>query len=347
MSRSSGFGVLFGLLALAGCAHAPATPPETGAADPAAEAARAPAEPIGFAVDATHTEPWGLRVARHKTLPSPRGERESLHFDSEEDSRIWLTPGKDGRVVVHEVLARHHFGRNGEDEEEPVMTALLGVPIAMELSREGRFIDAVDAPSTLAALSKNWPGPDSAFERMPPQLFSRELERDWRLGAQVYLEQPVRPGDVVYTLQSISLPQLPGKYVAVAETFDRPVVRADGRREVSSAQLLFGRRDPRWPAARAKLAASMEAVGIDDDDVLLDFLGKGDSRIDPATLEVFRASTEGEGIYPLPTPRGAFPLRFQIEEVAGSITAPPLPPEGSGKRADPARSVQLMPRPAR
>lgn len=320
--------------ALAGCATAAPAPekpqqaPDAGAAPTAQAAAELPLGPlIPFKFQPEVQKPWGLRVARHRTLPAPPGsDGAALHFDSEEDSRLWTVREPDGNYVLEEVLAGHNETKNGDPDEDPVLVALTGVKVGMRISPEGKFVSAVDPDKVVKDIAGHWPGGQSGFERLPPEVFAKELERDWRLGAQVYFERPVHVNEAVYSLLSVSLPQLPSKYVAVAERFGAPRARPDGASEVSSTQELFGRGDPRWMAARQQLAPLMQALQIGDDEVLVDFKGQGGETIGLTSMQVYASNYEGEGIFPLEVHgRGSFPLRFQVEEVAGSIAPPPVP----------------------
>ena len=123
---------------------------------------------------------------------------------------------------------------------------------------------------------------------------------------------------------SLSLPQLPAQYVVVAETF-LPPSQEGGRTLAVGKEEMFGRSDPRYPLAMAQLSKLLTSLSVGEDEVLQEFSGTGSETVDVSTLEVTTSGYSGEGIYPLVTPRGRFPLRFQIEEVAGSIPPPAIP----------------------
>jgi len=308
--------------ALVGCATAKPAPT---AVKSQAAAPSGPVIPFAFAPPLDH--PWGLRVARHRTLPPPPGtDGQALHFDSEEDSRITVTRPGHGDFVLTETLARHAETKNGDPNPDAVMVALTGIPVRTQVSPEGLFRGAVGAAQTVRQIAQNWPGGgNAAFANLPPEVFTQELERDWRLGAEVYFTRPIHVGEPVYSLLSVSLPQLPGKYVAVAERFAAPVSRGDGTRQVTSTQEIFGKRDARWPAAHAALESLMKSLGVSDDDVLDRFQGQGGETVGVRSLQVYSASYEGEGVFPLTTARGSFPLRFRVEEIAGAIDPPAIP----------------------
>jgi hypothetical protein len=319
---------------LGGCATTPATPATSAASEGATTSTPAPiGGEIPFRFQPDVQKPWGLRVARHRTLPAPPGAEGSLHFDTEEDSRLWASRAPTGEWILDEVLTRHSETKNGEPDEDPILQALQGVTVGMEITPEGKFKSAVDPARAVQQIARRTPG----GEQLPAEEFAKEVERDWRLGAQVYFEQPVRVNQPVYSLLSVSLPQLPGRYVAVAETFAAPVPASGGGQKVTSSEQIFGRADPRWSAARAKLAPLMQQVGITEDQLLEEFAGTGSETVGVQTLQVFSSGYHGEGVFPLATPRGNFKLRFEVEEVAGEIAAPPIP-------TDPGQTAQLLPR---
>jgi hypothetical protein len=318
------------LLLPLGCTHAapkPTPAPGPSALESVAAAVSTPAETPGSALPFRFApepqKPWGLRVQRHRTLPSPRGEGESLHFDSEENSRISASHQPDGKWVLREVLTSHTETRNGDPDEDPVLTALTGVEVALTLHPDGRFDQATDPATLVKQLAKNWPAdhPEGGFTDMPPAELAKELERDWRLGSQVYLDGPIRTHETVYTLMNVNLPQLPGRYVVVTERFDEPAGKL-----ATGVQHLFGRHDARYTAARAKLRPLMAELGIADTEILDEFHGTGSETVDLQSLMLVEGHLEGAGIYPLTTPRGTFPLKFETEEVSGAIPAPALPP---------------------
>lgn len=323
-----------GMLAT-GCATAPPAGP--GATEAPASPAAA-SQPVGgevpfrFQPDVQHA--WGLRVARHRTLPAPPGAEGSLHFDTEEDSRLWAEKRPDGNWVLNEVLTGHSETKNGEPDEDPVLRALQGVTVGMEIGPDGHFKGAVDPARTVQQIARRTPG----GEQLPADEFAKEVERDWRLGAQVYFDQKIHVNEPVYSLLSVSLPQLPGRYVAVAERFAAPVASPGGGQRVTSTEALFGRTDPRWPAARERLAPLMQQLGITEDQLLEEFAGTGGETVGLESLQVFSSSYHGEGVFPLATPRGSFKLRFEIEEVAGEIAPPSIPLDAAQTaRADPRR----------
>ena len=195
------------LLSLVGCvttsgdAKGDSAPPSPGEADggqatkPSDAAAtqvvtKGPLIPFKFAPN--ENQPWGLRVARHRTLPSPNGNQEPLHFDSEENSRIWAVK-KDGNWVLDENLTSYSNTRNGDSEEDQVLKALQGVTVGIELSRDGHWVGAVDADKVLSELQETF-SDHSAPDAEKTSEFAKELEKDWRLGAEIYLSQPVYAG---------------------------------------------------------------------------------------------------------------------------------------------------------
>ena len=313
---------------LAGCVTtAPTTEAPATAAQPAAKpAATQPAlgAVIPFKFEPQVQTPWGLRVQRHRTLPSQPGSPEPMHFDSEENSRLWATRDTAGDWTLEEVLTGHAETKNGDPDEDPLLVALTGVPVGMRITPEGRWRSAVDSEKTVTAIARRLPREDMEFASHP-ELFTKDLERDWRLGAEVYFTRPIHVNEPVYSLLQVSLPQLPGKYVVVAERFTAPVAKGDNTSQVSSTQELFGRADPRWNAAREQLEPLMKSLEMSDDDVLVDFNGTGGETVGVQSLQVFTSSYQGSGVFPLVTPRAVLPLRFEIEEVAGAIGAPPLP----------------------
>jgi len=314
------------LVALCGCATTSQKSPEVAGKAAAAPAPESFGAVIPFVFQPPVQKPWGLRVARHRTLPAMGGaEGEPLHFDSEENTRLWANRLPNGNYVLDEALTSHAETRNGDPDDDPVLTALTGVPVGMEISAAGKFVSAVDPAKTVQAIGQNWPGGDRSFSKLPPEVFTRELERDWRFGAQVYFEKQVHVNEPVYSLLSVSLPQLPGKYVVVAERFEAPAPHGDGSQQVTSTQALFGRDDPRWALARAQLLPLMAQLGVPENEVLIHFQGEGGETIGLESLVVYSSSYSGEGVFPLSTARGTFPLKFQVEEVAGEIAAPPLP----------------------
>jgi hypothetical protein len=275
-------------------------------------------------------------------LPAPRGEgSESLHFDSEENDRIWVSPSASGHWILHEVLTSHSETKNGEPDEDPELAALRGVDVAMDLGHDGKWAAAVNPLGVIGELAAN--GPDAAEHVKPDELesYSNELRRDWQLGAEIYLDQPVFPNVPIYSLMSVSLPQLHSHYVVVAEVFGEASDGPEHTPWATGTEAIFGRRDPRWGAARAALAPLLMQLGVKDDEILEDFAGSGTETIDLQSLQVYQSSYSGNGIFPFPTQRGTFPLRFEIEEVAGAEAAPDLPPT----HLDPMHSVDARPTP--
>jgi len=330
---------------LAGCVtSAPATPaPETATQPAATPTSAAPEAALGavipFKFEPPVQAPWGLRVQRHRTLPPQPGSPDSMHFDSEENSRLWATRDASGDWTLEEVLTSHAETKNGDPDEDTLLIALTGVPVGMRITPEGRWRGAVDADKTVAAIAHRLPREDMEFASHP-EIFTKDLERDWRLGAEVYFTRPIHVNEPVYSLMQVSLPQLPGKYVAVAERFTTPTTKPDGTSQVSSTQELFGRSDPRWAAAKEALWPLMKSLDMSEDDVLVDFKGTGSETVGVQSLQVYSSSYQGDGVFPLVTPRAVLPLKFEIEEVAGSISAPPLPID-SKQTAD--RAVERLP----
>jgi hypothetical protein len=297
----------------------------------------APGEEIPFKFEPDIQKPWGLRVATHRTLPPPSGEdHEALHFDSEANSRFWATRGENGNWVLNEVLTSHTETKNGDPDDDLELAAQVGVNIGLELGPDGKFVKALDATGVLKQLAKNYRGGDGSFDNFPPDEYSKEREREWRLSMQVYLDSPVRANVPVYSLMSVSLPQLPSHYVVVAEVFDAPQAGPDGTPVAVGRQQIFGRRDIRFKEAFNHIGPLMKKLGVSDDMILDDFMGKGSETVELRSLKVYSSDYSGEGIFPLVTQRGTFPLRFQIEEIAGAISAPPIPPQP----VDPMHSAQ-------